>query len=66
MTQAKRDNNHVPTILGVSATDSSTPVPIEADAATKSLKVTIAVNGSKTPCGVVFILGTEKDVMKSA
>lgn len=28
MAQAKHDNNHVPTILGVSSTDSTTPVPI--------------------------------------
>lgn len=43
MAQAKRDDNRVTTLLGVSSSDSTTPVVIEADATTKRLLVNSAV-----------------------
>lgn len=39
MSEAKRDKNHVPTLLGVSATDGETPVDIYADPTTHRLYV---------------------------
>ena len=39
MAEAKRDQNHVPTLLGVSATDGETPVVIYADPTTHRLYV---------------------------
>lgn len=42
MAQASHDENRVPTLLGVSASDGTTPVPIYADATTHRLYVTSA------------------------
>lgn len=39
MANASHDSNHVPTLLGVSSSDGTTPVPIYADASTHRLLV---------------------------
>ncbi len=46
MTNASRDQNRVTTLLGVSATDGVTPVPIYADSVTHRLYVTSNVSAS--------------------
>lgn len=46
MANAPRDNNRVPTLLGTSSTDGTTPIPIYADPTTHRLKVDVAVSGS--------------------
>jgi len=39
MTEASRDQNHIPTLLGVSSVDQTTPVPVYADPTTHRLLV---------------------------
>ena len=39
MSEASRDQNHVPTMLGVSSTDGVTPIPVEIDPVTGRLLV---------------------------
>lgn len=39
MAQARRDDNFVPTLLGVSSSDGSTPIPVYADPTTHRLLV---------------------------
>lgn len=46
MADAPRDNNNVPTMLGTSATDGSTPVPVKADPTTHAIWVDDAATGS--------------------
>jgi len=46
MTDARRDNNGVPTLLGTLNTDGSTPVPIAADPTNHSLSVDDGSTGS--------------------
>ena len=46
MTQAIRDENRIPTILGASDADGTTPLPVYAIAATNSMKVNNGVGGS--------------------
>jgi len=57
MAQASRDQNFVPTLLGVSNVDGSTPVRIYADPVTHRLLVDLAGGGSgwtvETPTGTV-------------
>lgn len=46
MTQAKRDQNNIPTILAVSETDGSTPVDIQAEASNHGVIVEDSTGGS--------------------
>ena len=46
MANAKRDDNRITTLLGVSDVDSLTPVVVEADPTTKRLKVTATISGT--------------------
>jgi len=46
MAQAKRDENYVPTLLGVSSTDNSTPVKLLIDPVTGRLLVDVSGSGS--------------------
>lgn len=46
MTDAKRDNNQIPTLLGSSSTDGSTPVPVKANSTTHGIIVDDAGTGS--------------------
>jgi hypothetical protein len=46
MTNAKRDQNNVPTLLGVLDTDGTTVTPVKANVASSSLKVDNASTGS--------------------
>lgn len=46
MAEAKRDENHVPTILGVSNVDGVTTIPIKADAADHALHIDNGLAGS--------------------
>ena len=47
MSNAKRDDNRIVTLLAVSSTDSTTPVVIEADATTKRLLVNATLASSE-------------------
>lgn len=52
MSNAKRDDNRVPSLLAVSDVDGTTVVPLQADATTKRLKVAAVISsGSGTPGG---------------
>ena len=46
MAEAKRDNNHIPSLLAVSNSDSTTPVVVEADPTTKRLLVNSTLTGT--------------------
>ncbi len=46
MTQAKKDNNGIPVILGTSNVDGETPTPVKADPTTHSLEVDDDTTGS--------------------
>lgn len=46
MTNAKRDNNQIPVILGTSSSDGTTPIPIKADPSTHALLVNDRATGS--------------------
>lgn len=48
MGNAKRDGNFIPTLLGVSATDGTTPIAIYADPITHRLYVDLAGGGGLT------------------
>lgn len=48
MAQAKRDENFVPTLIGVSSSDGTTPVTVYVDPTTHRLKVDLAGAGSGT------------------
>lgn len=45
MSNAKRDDNRVPSLLAVSDVDGTTVVPLQADAVTKRLKVAAVISG---------------------
>lgn len=52
MSNAKRDDNRVPSLLAVSDVDGTTVVPLQADAVTKRLKVAAVISGGGgTPGG---------------
>lgn len=52
MSNAKRDGNHVPSLLAVSDLDGVTVLPLQADAVTKRLKVAAVISGGGgTPGG---------------
>lgn len=46
MTEAKRDNNGIPVILGASSADGSTPVPIKVDPTTHIMVTDVMMTGS--------------------
>lgn len=46
MTDAYRDSNNVPTLLGTSSDDGTTPVPVQADPTNHGLKIHDASTGS--------------------
>lgn len=46
MANAKRDGNHITTLLGTLNTDGATAVPIQVNATNRSLKVANAATGS--------------------
>ncbi len=48
MTQASRDENRIPTLLGVSSADGTTPVTLFADPTTHRLYVDLAAGGTTT------------------
>lgn len=58
MAQAKRDQNSITTLLGVSNADSETPVVIEADPTTKRLLVDTIVSSITTVTTLVGITNT--------
>ena len=53
MAEARRDKNDVPSLLGVSSVDSSTPVVIEADATNKRLFVNALISSETAPTTLV-------------
>lgn len=46
MTDAKRDNNQITTILGASSADGSTPVPIQVNPTSHSIKTDVGTTGT--------------------
>jgi len=60
MAEAKRDQNYVPTLLGVSVTDGVTPVPIYADPTTHRLYVDLGTSGGSplTTKGDIYTFST--------
>ena len=46
MAQAARDNNHIPTMIGVLNTDGTTPTRVQADPDTHFVKASDAATGS--------------------
>lgn len=48
MAEAKRDGNYVPTILGVSSSDATTPVPVYVDPTTHRMLVSVVSGGTVT------------------
>jgi len=59
MAQAQRDQNNVPTLLGVSSTDGKTPIPIYANPTTHRLLVDNAgvTSGTSVPSSTPTALG---------
>ena len=69
MTEAKRDNNQITTILGASSADGSTPVPVRVDPNTHYIITDIGDTGtdlsgeeaSRDNNGVTVLLGVSSD-----
>lgn len=58
MANASRDENSVPTLLGVSSSDGTTPVPIYANPTTHALLVTnAALSGAGVPSSIPAYIG---------
>jgi len=53
MAEAGRDEDRVPSLLGVSSADDSTPVPIRADPTTKRLLVDLSGSDVTAITGVI-------------
>lgn len=53
MADAKRDNNYVTTLLGVSLADLTTPIPVAVDPATNRLLVQATISGSASDGAIV-------------
>lgn len=57
MANASRDNNYVPTLLGISSVDGTTPVPIKVNPVTGAIKIDLAGAGTVTDVSVVTANG---------
>lgn len=55
MGRARRDDNRIPTLIGVSATDGETPIEIHADATTKRLYVNALLAAGSSVIGTVDV-----------
>jgi hypothetical protein len=62
MADAKRDENRVPTLLGVSSTDGTTPLKAEITAATGRLRVDSLLTAGTAITGKVYITDGTNDV----
>lgn len=69
MTDAKRDNNQITTILGTSSTDGSTPVPVKVNPTSHYIVTDIGITGTdlsgddakRDNNGVPVMLGVSSD-----
>ena len=54
MTQAKKDNNQIPVLLGTDSTDGITPTPLKASPSTHALKTNDNTTGSNLSGNIAY------------
>jgi hypothetical protein len=58
MSNAQHDQNHVPTLTGISSTDGTTVIPVYVDATTHRLLVDLGVStGTAAPTSTPSVIG---------